>query len=178
MSRSYCRLAVLGREFTLAMVRRTVARSEDDLERTLAGLQMAEFIYQQPSFPERQYIFKHALTQEVAYGSLLIERRKLLHERAAAAMEELYADRLSDHVIQLAHHYRHSGKIAKAVEYLHRAGEQTLAHLPNQEAINSLTEALELLMTIPDDPDRAQRELPIQLAIAGAWRAWKAWHGP
>ena len=171
-------LAVLGREFPLAMVRRTVACSEDDLDRMLAGLQMAEFIYQQPSFPERQYIFKHALTQEVAYGSLLIERRKLLHERAAAAMEELYADRLSDHVIQLAHHYRHSGNIAKAVEYLHRAGEQTLAHSPNQEAIDFLTEALELLMTMPDDPDRARRELPIQLAIAGAWRAWKAWHAP
>ena len=72
-------LAVIGREFALSLVRRVVdARTDDELERMLADLQMAEFIYEQPATGDIEYIFKHALTQEVAYNSLLIERRKHL----------------------------------------------------------------------------------------------------
>jgi class 3 adenylate cyclase len=81
-------LAVIGREFALAVVRRVVGGTkDDDLERMLASLQMAEFIYEQPTTGDIEYIFKHGLTQEVAYNSLLIERRKQLHERAGGALE-------------------------------------------------------------------------------------------
>jgi len=76
-------LAVIGREFALSLVRRVVGgRKDDELERMLAGLQTAEFICKQPATVDVEYIFKHALTQEVAYNSLLIERRKQLHESA------------------------------------------------------------------------------------------------
>jgi predicted ATPase len=75
---------------------------------------------------DTEYIFKHALTQEVAYNSLLIERRKQLHEDAGQALETFFADQLEDHLIQLAHHYRCSDNIDKAIEYLGRAGQQAL----------------------------------------------------
>ena len=77
----------------------------------LGDLQLAEFIYEQPAIGDIEYIFKHALTQEVAYNSVLIERRKLLHERAAQAIEALFADRLEDHLAELAHHYDRSGNV-------------------------------------------------------------------
>src|SRR3984893_10828734 len=76
-------LAVIGREFALSLVRRVFdGRKNDELEQMLAQLQMAEFIYDQPATGDIEYSFKHALTQEVSYNSVLIERRKLLHERA------------------------------------------------------------------------------------------------
>jgi predicted ATPase len=114
-------LAVIGREFALSLVRHIVdGRWNDELERMLADLQMAEFIYEQPATGDIEYIFKHALTQEVAYNSLLIERRKLLHERAGAALESMFAEQMDDHLGDLAHHYSHSDNVSKAVEYLGR----------------------------------------------------------
>ena len=85
-------LAVIGREFPLSLVRQVITQPEDELYRLLASLQRKEFLYEQPAFPEVEYIFKHALTQEVAYGTVLQERRKALHERTAQAMEALYRD--------------------------------------------------------------------------------------
>ena len=76
-------LAVIGKQFPLGLVRRVIQKPDEELERMLAALQLSEFVYEQPAFPESEYIFKHALTQEVAYGSLLIERRKGLHESTA-----------------------------------------------------------------------------------------------
>jgi class 3 adenylate cyclase len=86
-------LAVLGKQFTLSQIKATVvARNDSELERMLADLQMAEFIYEQPALADIEYTFKHALTQEVAYGSVLIERRKLLHGRTAEGLETLFSD--------------------------------------------------------------------------------------
>ena len=80
-------LAVIGRQFPLSLVRQVIAQPEEELYRLLASLQRKEFLYEQPAFPEVEYLFKHALTQEVAYGTVLQERRKALHERTAQAME-------------------------------------------------------------------------------------------
>ena len=82
-------LAVIGREFPLSLLRQVVSQAEEELYRLLASLQSKEFLYEQPAFPEGDYIFKHALTQEVAYNSVLIERRKVLHERTANTIERL-----------------------------------------------------------------------------------------
>jgi len=73
-----------------------------------------------------EYLFKHALTQEVAYGTVLHERRTALHERTAQAMETLYRATLDEHYSELAHHYTRSGNTQKAVEYLHLAGQQAI----------------------------------------------------
>jgi predicted ATPase len=75
--------AVAGREFSLALLERVTNRPADGLQRTLARLQAAEFVYEQPASTELDYVFKHALTQEVAYASVLLERRRQLHDRIA-----------------------------------------------------------------------------------------------
>ena len=126
----------------------------------LTDLQAAEFIYEQPATGGIEYVFKHALTQEVAYNSLLIERRKQLHERAGQALEAIFADQLDDHLTQLAHHYSLSDNVDKAVEYLGRAGQQALRRSANADAISNLNAALDLLQKLPDNPSVSARIAP------------------
>ena len=149
-------LAVIGREFPLSLVRQVITQPEDELYRLLASLQRKEFLYEQPAFPEVEYIFKHALTQEVAYGTVLQERRKALHERTAQAIEALYRANLDDHYSELAHHYSRSGNTQKAVEYLSLAGQQAVQRSANAEAINHLTTALR----VAQDPAGHPRARP------------------
>jgi len=170
-------LAVIGREFPLSLVRRVIPRSEDELYRLLASLQGKEFLYEQPAFPEVAYLFKHALTQEVAYGTVLQERRKALHEQTAHAIEGLYTSSVDDHYSELAHHYSRSGNTQKAVDYLHLAGQQAAQRSAN-EAVNHLTAALELLQTLPDAPERARQELALQIALGEPLTAIKGWGVP
>ena len=160
-------LAVIGREFPLALVGRLFSTSDDELNRMLSDLQLAEFIYEQPATGDIEYIFKHALTQEVAYNSVLSERRKQLHERAAQAIEALYGSQLENHLSELAHHYSRSANAPKAVEYLQRASEQAMERSANAEAIAQLTVALDLLKALPDGPARARRETGLQLLLGG-----------
>src|SRR5215469_10871740 len=91
-------LAVLGREFSLGLVQRVTRKLDDELERMLSRLQAGEFIYEQAAASGVEYTFKHALTQEVAYSALLLERRKLLHERAGDALESMFGEQLDDHL--------------------------------------------------------------------------------
>jgi len=99
-------LAVLGREFPFNLVQRVTGKSNDELEQMLAQLEHGEFIFEQPAASDDfEYIFKHALTQEVAYNSLLGDRRRALHDRAASGIEDLYGNRLESHYSNLAHHY-------------------------------------------------------------------------
>src|SRR5882672_6778930 len=119
-------LAVIGRQFPLSLLRQVIPHPEEELYHLLASLQRKEFLYEQPAFPESDYSFKHALTQEVAYGTVLQERRKALHERTAQAIETLYSANLDEHYSALAHHYTRSGNTEKAIEYLHLAGQQAV----------------------------------------------------
>jgi class 3 adenylate cyclase len=91
-------LAVIGREFPLSLIRALVPKSDDELNRILNDLQLGEFIYEQPAVGDTEYVFKHALTQEVAYNSVLIERRQHLHERTGAALEALYTNSIEEHL--------------------------------------------------------------------------------
>jgi predicted ATPase len=166
-------LAVIDRESPLGLIRQVVFMMEPQLESILAHLQAAEFIYDQPSTSGVEYVFKHALTQEVAYNSLLIERRKLLHERIGQVLESLFADQLDDHVSALAHHYSHSGNIDKAVEYLGRAGQQAAQRSAYADAIRSINAAIDLLQTLPESPGRTRRELLLQLAVGSGLSAVK-----
>jgi len=111
-------LAVIGREFPLSLIRAVLTKTDDELSALLNDLQLREFIYEQPAVRDTEFIFKHALTQEVAYNSVLIERRKQLHDRIGAAIETLFADRLEDRCGELARHYRLSRDARKAIHYL------------------------------------------------------------
>src|SRR5262249_26895719 len=158
-------LAVVGKTFAWSLLAPVVAQPGGEVLGRLAHLRAAEFLYEQPAFPESAYTFKHALTQEVAYNSLLLERRQALHERTAQAIEALYADRLAEHYEALAHHYSRSGNTQKAVDYLQRAGQQAAQRSVLAEAITHLTAALDLLQTLPESPERVQQELALQLSL-------------
>src|SRR5215469_877623 len=108
----------------MSLIRAVVPRSGDELNRMVGDLQLAEFIYEQPAVGDIEYIFKHALTQEVAYNSVLTERRRQLHERIGGAIESLFTANLEDHLAEVAHHYSRSANRVKALDFLHRAGEQ------------------------------------------------------
>jgi tetratricopeptide (TPR) repeat protein len=154
-------LAVMGKEFKLSLVRAVTAKSDDELNRMLGNLQLAEFIYEQPAVGDIEYSFKHALTQEVAYNSVLMERRKLLHERIGGALETLYVSSLDDHLAELAHHYARSGNPDKAVLYLTRAAQQALNRSAFAEAQVQLQQGLEWIEKLPEAPDRDARELEL-----------------
>jgi len=158
-------LAVIGKEFALGLLRQVVAQPEGELQGQLSRLQAAEFLYERPAFPEPEYTFKHALTQEVAYNSLLVERRRALHERTGQALETLFGERLEERYPELAYHYSHSSNTAKAIVYLERAGQQALQRSAYADAIQQLTTVLGLLTAQPETPERAGQELAIQTAL-------------
>ncbi len=142
-----------------------VAKSDDDLNRLLNDLQLGEFIYEQPAVGDTEYIFKHALTQEVANNSLLMERRQQLHERTGAALEALYAANLDDHVAELAHHFGRSGNPQKAVEYYAHACRQCTDRGSFVEAVAHFEAGLKLLQELADDDRRAEIELDLRIAV-------------
>jgi class 3 adenylate cyclase len=171
-------LAVLGRQFLLGLVQRVASAPADQLERLLSRLQVGEFIYEQPAFPEVEYIFKHALTQEVAYNSLLGERRKLLHERAGAAIEALYAGHLEDYIEELAHHYSRSDNKKKALQYLRMAADEAFKRSHHDEAITHSNLALRLLGSLPETSERSEAELALQLRLGQAFSATLGYGAP
>ncbi len=168
-------LAVIGRESPLAVIMKVFPQPDGELDQMLSALQAGEFIYEQLAPTGVEYTFKHALTQEVAYNSLLIERRKLLHGRAGAAVEALYDGRLDDHLSELARHYQRSANVEKALEYLGRAGQQAIQRSSHAEAIALLSSALELLQALPETSECLERELALQLGLGSALRVAKGW---
>ena len=134
--------AVIGREFGAHLLGR-IADVEGGLDESLADLRTLEFIYEKALFPDLEYVFKHALVQDVAYGSLLKPRRRALHELVGRAIEALYADRLDEHVSELAHHFAHGEVWPKAFAYARRAGDRARAIFANREAIHFYTQSLE-----------------------------------
>jgi predicted ATPase len=171
-------LAVIGREFPLSLARRIVNCSDDQLDAALAMLQGGEFINEVPGSDDIRYAFKHALTHEVAYNSILSDRRKSLHERAAPVLEELFAAQLDDHLSQLARHYKRADNIHKATEYLARAGQQAMQRCAHADALALLTDAIDLVPRLPDRAERLERELSLQLNVGPALFAAKGWGSP
>jgi class 3 adenylate cyclase/tetratricopeptide (TPR) repeat protein len=158
-------VAVIGSEFKLSVASSVSGKSDDDLNRMLNELQLAEFVYEQPGIGDVEYTFKHALTHDVAYNSLLTQRRKLLHERTGRAIEDLYVERLEDHLPELAHHFDRSGNVPKAVEYFARTGARVAKQAAHSEAIGYFKRALELLVRLPEGVARDRQELELQSAL-------------
>jgi class 3 adenylate cyclase/tetratricopeptide (TPR) repeat protein len=135
--------SVIGREFTARLLNR-ISDVEAKLDELLSQLKSLELIYEKAYFPELSYMFKHALTHDVAYSTLLMERRKGLHRLVGAAIEELYQDRLAEHSEALAHHYYEAQDWHKALEYLEKAGDRAVAAYANQDALDYYGRALEV----------------------------------
>jgi len=170
--------AVVGKEFTEPVLRRVVELSEFDLNAALQNLTSAEFVYEEVLYPEAHYAFKHVLTQEVAYKSLLNERRLALHERVGNAIEAIFADRLQEHLSELARHYSQSSNTEKAIDFSQRAGERAVELSANAEAIRHLTTAVKLLETLPDSAERIEQELALQVTLAVPLCATKGYAAP
>ena len=170
--------AVIGTEVPFSLLRAIAELPEEALHRGLAHLQAAEFLYETHLFPEPEYTFKHALTHEVAYASLLITRRQALHAAAGQALETLYAQRLEDAYERLAYHYARTDNVAKAVAYLTRVAEKAARHSAHVEAISHLTQALELLQRLPATPERNQQELTLHIALGASLIATKGYAAP
>jgi tetratricopeptide (TPR) repeat protein len=171
-------LAVLGKEFPLSLARAVTGRGDDELNRMLDALQLAEFIYEQPAAGEAEYTFKHALTQEVAYHSVLSERRQLVHERAAQAIEAQGPARVEDQLMEVAHHYNRSGNVGKAVEFLGRAGQRAARQAAHADAERYLTRALDLLPQLPESADRDRQELELGQSLVEMLWVTKGYAAP
>jgi len=153
--------AVIGKDIPFGLLHGIAGLSEEELRRGLAHLQAAEFLYEASLFPDLEYTFKHALTHDVAYGSLLQDRRRELHAQVVETVEALYADRLTEQIERLAHHAFRGEVWAKAVSYLRQAAAKAQARSANREAIAYLEQALAALAHLPES--RETLELAIDL---------------
>jgi tetratricopeptide (TPR) repeat protein len=142
--------SVIGREFARRLVDRlsgAVARAETSLQ----VLKTIELIYEKTLFPELSYVFKHALTQDVAYGSLLRPQRKELHALVGAAIEEGYAERITEHYGVLAWHFERAGRTDKAIDYFGKAAAKAVEAFAVSEALELYRRALDLIEEANDD---------------------------
>ena len=155
--------SVIGKDVPFALLLAIAELGEEDLRYGLARLQAAEFVYESSLFPDLEYTFKHALTHEVAYGSLLGDRRRASHARIVQAIEAAYPDRLAEQVEQLGHHASRGEVWDKAVVYLRQAGAKAMGHSAYREAVTFFERTLEALQHLPDS--RPTREQTIDLRL-------------
>ena len=120
-------------------------------------LQAAEFLYESSLLPEREYTFKHALTQEVAYRGLLQDRRRAIHAKLVGTLERLGGDRSTEQIAQLAHHAFRAEAWDKAITYLRQAGEKATERSAYAEAVARFEQALEALDTFPRAANGSRR---------------------
>jgi class 3 adenylate cyclase/tetratricopeptide (TPR) repeat protein len=164
--------AVVGREFLHSVVAELTGEA-DELDPSLGELMAVDLI--RPIEPDVEYIFKHALTQEVAYDGLLHSERQKLHERVAYAMEGVLGDRIPEFVETLAYHFERGGVVDKAVHYLTVAGRKCVARYALDEAASQFQRAYDLLA----EHERAGREamlteLLVEWSLVFYYRAWIA----
>lgn len=154
--------SVLGREFSLDLVE-TVWDGDRPLLPALDELKRREFLHERHGGAERTFVFKHALTRDVAYDSLLDERRRSLHARAGAAVERSYAGRLHEKYELLAFHYSRSSERERAAHFLELANRKASAQHAMEEALGYFYEALAILEDLPDSEDNRRRRLTLVL---------------
>jgi class 3 adenylate cyclase/tetratricopeptide (TPR) repeat protein len=159
--------AVIGREFAARLLRR-IADIQAQLDDCLSELKNLEFIYEKSVFPDLEYMFKHVLTQEAAYNSLLSGRRTHLHTAIGLAMEELYQERLAERYEELAHHFTQGAAWEKAFHYLTRSGDKARQAYAHHEAIAFYTQAIEVSGRLTPALDEAQL-LPVYEGRGLVW---------
>jgi tetratricopeptide (TPR) repeat protein len=162
--------AVIGFEVPWPLLQAVAGMAEDELRHEVQRLQTAEFLYETRFVPEGVYTFKHALTHEVAYGSLLQEQRRALHARILEAMEGRAGDRLAEPVERLAHHALRGEVWDKALVYCRQAGEKAMARSAYREAVRSFEQALSALAHLPETHDTRTQAIDLRLDLVLALR--------
>ena len=160
--------SVLGKDVPFTLLQAIVEEPEETLRRGLATLQASEFLYEARLFPDLEYTFKHALTHDVAYGSLLQDRRRQLHTRIVQAIERRYPDRLQEYVEQLAHHALKGEVWEKAVTYLRQAGARVAARSAHRQAVGYLEQALTALAHVPENRQKLEQAIDLRFDLRGS----------
>jgi len=160
--------AVVGKDVPFSLLQAIVDLADSELHQGLAHLQAAEFLYELSLFPDLELTFKHALTHEVAYGSLLQDRRRSLHARIVEAIELLAHDRVPEQVDRLAHHAVRGEAWTKALEYLRQAYARVMAHSAQREAVAYADQALAVLDHLPDGPDKIAAGIDLRFQLRHA----------
>jgi class 3 adenylate cyclase/tetratricopeptide (TPR) repeat protein len=157
--------AVIGMDVPFTLLRAITDRSGEDLRGGLSHLQTSEFLYETSLFPDLEYTFKHPLTHDVAYGSLVRTRRRALHARIVEAIERLYPHRLTQQFERLAHHASRGEMWDKALHYFRRAGAKALARSAYWEAGESFKQALVAAGYLPESTDTIQKAIDVRIRL-------------
>jgi tetratricopeptide (TPR) repeat protein len=160
--------AVIGKDVPFGLLQAIADVPEDTLRRSLSHLQAAEFLYETSLFPDLEYTFKHAYTHEVAYGSLLQDRRRTLHGQIVVTIERLSRDRLLEHIERLAHHAFQAEVWDTAVPYLRQAGAKAFARSANREAVAYFEHALAALTHLPETRETLERAVDLRFDLRTA----------
>jgi class 3 adenylate cyclase/tetratricopeptide (TPR) repeat protein len=157
--------AILGRDVPFPLLRAIADLPEARLREGLNHLQTAEFLYEKGLFPEPEYTFKHALTQEVAYRSLLQERRRIIHARTLEAIEALAGDRLSDQLDRLAYHALRGEVWDRALFYSWQAGTKAEDRSAHREAVACFEQAIDALKHLPANRDTIEQAIDLRFDL-------------
>jgi class 3 adenylate cyclase/predicted ATPase len=171
-------VSAIGREFSYDLAKRVTGLTEQELLSHLSVLKDSELLYERGIYPQSTYIFKHALTQDATYQSLLKSTRQKYHRKIAQVLEKDFPDTAETQPELLAHHYTEAGLNEEAVGYWHQAGKRATQRSANVEAINHLTKGLEVLMTLPDTLERARQELDVQTTLGAVLTGVKGQSSP
>jgi class 3 adenylate cyclase/tetratricopeptide (TPR) repeat protein len=157
--------SVVGKDVPFALLQGIAELSDDMLRGALDRLQAAEFLYESSLFPDLEYTFKHALTHEVTYGSLLADRRRALHSAVVETMEGVYAGRLPEHAERLAHHALRGEVWDKAVTYFPEAGAKAAVRSAYREAVTCFEQALAALPRLPRTHERLEAAIDLRFDL-------------
>ena len=158
----------IGREFSHSLLRAVVRKPEDELQSALDRLVTAGLLFRQGMPPHASYLFKHALVQDAAYGTLLRDPRRALHARIAETIESQFAEIAESQPEMLARHCTEAGLIEKAASLWGKAGERSVERSALVEAVELLTRALDQIVTLPSGPAQRREQIKLQLALANA----------
>jgi tetratricopeptide (TPR) repeat protein len=157
--------SVIGRAFLYEILKK-VTELKQHIDRCLSGLEQLDLIRTRSLRPDLEYVFKHALTQEVVYNGLLKKERKEIHERIGLVMEQLFHDRIPEFSEALAFHFKQGQSINKAVEYLMKSGEKSLARYSVEGAHQYFREAFDILAA---KSDKSEAENVALIDILNIW---------
>jgi class 3 adenylate cyclase/predicted ATPase len=170
--------ATIGRQYAYELLHVVSQLDTITLQRELGKLVEAEIVYQRGVPPQSTYVFKHALIQDAAYASLLKSTRQQYHQRIAQVLEEQFPEATVTQPELIAHHYTEAGHTEKAVHYWHHAGQRAVERSAHVEAIAHLRQGLKLLQTLPETPERLQREVDMLIALGVSLIATKGYGAP
>src|SRR5262249_44293469 len=171
--------AVIGRQFAYDLLQAVSPLDAITLQRELGRLVEAEIVYQRGVPPQATYYtFKHALIQDAAYESLLKSTRQHYHQRIAQVLEAQFPETVEAHPELLAHHLTEAGLTEHSVAYFYKAGQRASERSAHVEALTHLRQGLTLLQTLPEAPERVQREVDLLIALGASLLATKGYTAP